>query len=265
MNAASPVLSRVHPVSERRHPPLQAVAARPARRRILLVEDEAPIRELLRLHLSLANFDIDEVADGTAALDRARTEKFDLIVLDVMVPGLDGITLCRAIRSQSVNMASAVLMLTARASEADKVLGLESGADDYLTKPFSIREMVARVGAILRRNERIDAASGPTAPRHVRSRDVALDPERREAIVRGSLVELTKQEFDLLYLLAARPGIVFSRTALLAKVWTDDTYVTERTVDTVISRLRRKVEPDAQNPELILTAWGVGYKFVDVD
>jgi DNA-binding response OmpR family regulator len=265
MNAASSVLSRVHPVSERRHPTLPAVAARPARRRILLVEDEAPIRELLRLHLSLANFDIAEVADGTAALDRARTEKFDLIVLDVMVPGLDGITLCRAIRSQSVNMASAVLMLTARASEADKVLGLESGADDYLTKPFSIREMVARVGAILRRNERIDAASGPTAPRHVRSRDVALDPERREAIVRGSVVDLTKQEFDLLYLLAARPGIVFSRTALLAKVWTDDTYVTERTVDTVISRLRRKVEPDAQNPELILTAWGVGYKFVDVD
>jgi len=262
MNAASSVLSRVHPVSERRHPPQLAVAARPARRRILLVEDEAPIRELLRLHLSLANFDIDEVADGTAALDRARTEKFDLIVLDVMVPGLDGITLCRAIR---VNMSSAVLMLTARASEADKVLGLESGADDYLTKPFSIREMVARVGAILRRNERIDGSSGPAAPRHVRSRDVTLDPERREAIVRDRVVELTKQEFDLFYLLAARPGIVFSRTALLTKVWTDDTYVTERTVDTVISRLRRKVELDAQNPQLILTAWGVGYKFVDVD
>jgi DNA-binding response OmpR family regulator len=265
MNAASSVLSRVHPVSERRHPTQLAVAARPARRRILLVEDEAPIRELLRLHLSLANFDIDEVADGSAALDRARTEKFDLIVLDVMVPGLDGITLCRAIRNQSVNMSSAVLMLTARASEADKVLGLESGADDYLTKPFSIREMVARVGAILRRNERIDASSGPAAPRHVRSRDVTLDPERREAIVRDGVVDLTKQEFDLLYLLAARPGIVFSRTALLTKVWTDDTYVTERTVDTVISRLRRKVELDAQNPQLILTAWGVGYKFVDVD
>ena len=265
MNAVSPVLSRVHPVSDRRHPSHPAVVTGPARRRILLVEDEAPIRELLRLHLSLANFDIDEVADGTAALDRARTEKFDLIVLDVMVPGLDGITLCRAIRSQSVNMASAVLMLTARASEADKVLGLESGADDYLTKPFSIREMVARVGAILRRNERIDASSGPAAPRHVRSRDVTLDPERREAIVRDRAVELTKQEFDLLYLLAARPGIVFSRTALLTKVWTDDTYVTERTVDTVISRLRRKVELDAQNPQLILTAWGVGYKFVDVD
>ena len=236
-----------------------------AKRRILLVEDEAPIRELLRLHLSLAGFEIDEVADGSLALERARLEKFDLIMLDVMVPGLDGITLCRAIRSQSANTGSAVVMLTARSTEADKVLGLESGADDYVTKPFSVREMVARVGAILRRNERIESLQSAAAPRHVRSRDVALDPERREATVRGRTVDLTKQEFDLLYLLAARPGIVFSRTALLSKVWTDDTYVTERTVDTVISRLRRKIERDAQNPELILTAWGVGYKFVDVE
>ena len=264
MNAATSVLSRVHSVSVRRHQLLPAATPTTARRRILVVEDEAPIRELLRLHLSLAGFEIEEVAEGTIALERARSEKFDLIVLDVMVPGLDGITLCRAIRAQSVNMASAVLMLTARGSEADKVLGLESGADDYLTKPFSIREMVARVGAILRRNERIDAPAGAPAARHVRSRDLTLDPERREAIVRGTRVELTKQEFDLLYLLAARPGIVFSRGALLTKIWTDDTYVTERTVDTVISRLRRKVEHDAQNPGLILTAWGVGYKFVDV-
>jgi DNA-binding response OmpR family regulator len=243
---------------------MPAVAAPAVRRRILIVEDEAPIRELLRLHLTLAGFAIEEVADGMAALERARSEKFDLIVLDVMVPGLDGITLCRAIRSQGVNVASAILMLTARDTEADKVLGLESGADDYLTKPFGIRELVARVGAILRRNERTDAPTSTMAARHVRSRDVALDPERREAVVRGGLVELTKQEFDLLYLLAARPGIVFSRSALLTKVWSDDTFVTERTVDTVISRLRRKVERDAQNPELILTAWGVGYKFADV-
>jgi DNA-binding response OmpR family regulator len=265
MNVASSVLSRVQPVPDRRHYSAPIAAAKVAKRRILLVEDEAPIRELLRLHLSLAGFDIEEVAEGTAALERARAETFDLIVLDVMVPGLDGITLVRAIRSQSANMASAIMMLTARVSEADKVLGLESGADDYLTKPFSVREMVARVGAILRRNERVDAPPNAVAPRHVRSRDVSLDPERREAIVRGHAVDLTKQEFDLLYLLAARPGIVFSRTALLTKVWTDDTYVTERTVDTVISRLRRKVELDGQNPELILTAWGVGYKFVDVE
>ena len=264
MNVATSVLSRLHPVPDRRHLPAPAIAPKTARRRILLVEDEAPIRELLRLHLSLAGFDIEEVWEGTAALERARTEKFDLIVLDVMVPGLDGITLCRAIRAQTVNMASAVLILTARGSESDKVLGLESGADDYLTKPFSIREMVARVGAILRRNERVETPA-PGVPRHIRGRDVTLDPERREAVVRGAVVELTKQEFDLFYLLAARPGIVFSRTSLLTRVWTDDTYVTERTVDTVISRLRRKVEHDAQHPQLILTAWGVGYKFVDVE
>jgi DNA-binding response OmpR family regulator len=237
----------------------------PARRRLLVVEDEAAIRELLRLHLSLAGFAIDEIADGTTALERARTEKFDLIVLDVMLPGLDGITLCRAIRSHGVNTPTPILMLTARDTESDKVLGLESGADDYLTKPFGIREMLARVGAILRRNDRIDAQATASAVRRVETRDLALDPERREAVVRGGAVELTKQEFDLLYLLAARPGIVFSRAALLSKVWSDDTYVTERTVDTVVSRLRRKIERDAQDPDLILTAWGVGYKFVDVD
>src|SRR4051794_36985565 len=158
MNAAISVLSRVHPVPDRRHVSAPAVSARASKRRILVVEDEASIRELLRLHLSLAGFDIEEVSEGTAALERARADKFDLIVLDVMVPGLDGITLCRAIRSHGVNTASAIMMLTARGSEADKVLGLESGADDYLTKPFSIREMVARVGAILRRNERVDAS-----------------------------------------------------------------------------------------------------------
>ena len=156
-------------------------------------------------------------------------------------------------------------MLTARDTESDKVLGLESGADDYLTKPFGIREMLARVSAILRRNDRLDAQATASAVRRVETRDLALDPERREAVVRGAAVELTKQEFDLLYLLAARPGIVFSRAALLSKIWSDDTYVTERTVDTVVSRLRRKIERDAQDPELILTAWGVGYKFVDVD
>jgi DNA-binding response OmpR family regulator len=244
---------------------MPSVAAQAIRRRILVVEDEAPIRELLRLHLTLAGYDVAEVADGTAALERARADTFDLIVLDVLVPGLDGITLCRAIRSQGVNMASAVLMLMACGTEADRVLGLDVGADDCVTKPFGIREIVARVGAILRRNERYEASPSPMAARQVRSRDVALDPERREAMVQGGRVALTKQEFDLLYLLAARPGIVFSRSVLLTKAWGGDTFVTERTVDTVISRLRRKVERDAQNPEMILTVWGVGYKFADVE
>jgi two-component system OmpR family response regulator/two-component system alkaline phosphatase synthesis response regulator PhoP len=258
MNAASPVLSRVHPVSERRH---TAVAARPARRRILLVEDEAPIRELLRLHLSLANFDIDEVSDGTAALDRARTEKFDLIVLDVMVPGLDGITLCRAIRSQSVNMASAVLMLTARASEADKVLGLESGADDYLAKPFGVAELVARARALMRRPR---ASADPTlAGRPLTVRGLTVDPAKRRVTVGDRDVDLTSHEFELLFLLVSHPGVVYSREAVLARIWKGDTFVTERSVDALVKRLRRKVESDPGNPVYVLTVWGTGYKFAD--
>ena len=239
-------------------------AARDAARRALIVEDEASIREIVRLHLSLTGFETDEVADGRLALDRVRTDKFDLIVLDVMLPGVDGITLCRALRSGGPNQRSAVLMLTARDTEPDKVIGLESGADDYLTKPFGVREFMARVAAIVRR------ASGEfsESPRNeggiVTSADVTLDPERRQARVRGEPVELTKQEFDILYLLASRRGIVFSRAALIAKVWGGDTYVTERTVDTVVSRLRRKIEADPEDPAMLLTAWGVGYKFVDV-
>ena len=233
-----------------------------AARRVLIVEDEAPIRELLRLHLSLAGFAVDEIADGTTALDRLRGDRYDLVVLDLMLPGLDGITLCRAIRAQGPNTATPLLMVTARDTESDKVLGLESGADDYVAKPFGIREMLARVGAILRRSERT-AEPAVAASKRVQSHHVVVDADRRLAVVRGAPVALTKQEFDLLYLLVSRPGIVFSRAALLSKVWSDDVYVTERTVDSVISRLRRKIERDAQDPELILTAWGVGYKFVD--
>jgi DNA-binding response OmpR family regulator len=235
------------------------------RRRALIVEDDIAIRELLRLHLSLAGFHIDEIGDGRSALECARSIAFDVIVLDLMLPGLDGITLCRAVRAESANKETPILMLTARDSESDKVLGLESGADDYLTKPFGVRELLARIGAITRRSRRADAGEAASTSRRLSSRDVTLDPERRETIVRGAPVELTKQEFDLLYLLAARPGIVFSRAALLANVWGGDTYVTERTVDAVVSRLRRKIERDPQDPELILTAWGVGYKFVDAD
>ena len=237
-------------------------APRDAARRALIVEDEAAIREIVRFHLSLAGFDTEEVADGRAALDRVRAERFDLVVLDVMLPGVDGVTICRTMRSGGPNQRTGVLMLTARDTEPDKVLGLESGADDYLTKPFGVREFMARVTSVLRR------AGGSAEPERVTSgivtaAEVTIDPDRRQARVRGEVVELTKQEFDILYLLASRRGIVFSRAALIAKVWGEDTYVTERTVDSVVSRLRRKVEQDPDDPEMILTAWGVGYKFVD--
>lgn len=161
-------------------------------------------------------------------------------------------------------MATPILMLTARDTESDTVLGLESGADDHMTKPFGVRELVARVGAILRRTRGAELQA-PSAARRVETRGLVIDAEKRQVFARGEPVELTKQELDLLHLLATRPGIVFSRDALLAKVWGGDTYVTERTVDTVVSRLRRKLERDAQDPELILTAWGVGYEFADVD
>src|SRR5688572_11027973 len=249
--------------------PIMAGMAAPANTifpsgRALIVEDEPSIREIVRLHLSLAGYETEEVADGHAALQRLRTDRFDLVVLDVMLPGVDGITVCRALRSGGPNQRAGVLMLTARDTEPEKVLGLESGADDYLTKPFGVREFMARVTAVLRR-----ASGGSREPERTRtgivtSADVTLDPDRRQARVRGKLVELTKQEFDILYLLASRRGIVFSRAAVIAKVWGGDTYVTERTVDSVVSRLRRKIERDPNDPELLLTAWGVGYKFADV-
>ena len=234
-----------------------------ASRKALIVEDEASIREIVRFHLSLAGFETEEAADGRAALDRVRKDRFDLIVLDVMLPGVDGVTLCRAMRSGGPNQGSGVLMLTARDTEPDKVLGLESGADDYLTKPFGVREFMARVTSVVRRASGGSSEPDRPATAIVTAADVTLDPDRRQARVRGDLVELTKQEFDTLYLLASRRGIVFSRAALIAKVWGEDTYVTERTVDAVVSRLRRKVERDADDPEMILTAWGVGYKFAD--
>ena len=244
---------------------MDAMSTPPPRRRVLAVEDDPAIRELMRMHLTLSGLHVEEVADGRVALERARAEAFDLIVLDVMLPTLDGITVCRAIRTEGANRATPILMVTARDTEADTVIGLESGADDYLAKPFGVREFVARVGAVLRRTRPADAAPGGDERRVIASRGLTLDADKRRASVHGRDVDLTKQEFDILYLLASRPGIVFSRAALLARVWHGDTYVTERTVDTVVSRIRRKVEHDPQDPELVLTAWGVGYKFADVD
>ena len=236
-----------------------------ATRQVLIVEDEPPIRERLRLHLELVGFNVSEVADGRAALDVIRSRPFDLIVLDVMLPGVDGITLCRAARAEGANVSTPLLMLTARDTESDKVLGLESGADDYLTKPFGMRELMARVSALLRRATRADRPAEAPPPRHLAFRNLAIDVDKRQVVAHGHPVDLTRQEFDLLQLLASRPGIVFSRMALLTKIWSGDEYVTERTVDTVVSRLRKKIERDAQDPELILTAWGVGYKFADVE
>ena len=227
-----------------------------------MVEDDDAIRELLQLHLGLAGFDVEQEANGRAALERARCMRFDLLVLDVMLPGLDGVSLCRALRTAGANIESPILMLTARDSEADIVIGLESGADDYLTKPFGVRELQARVLAVTRRHGRGEPDATPTESSAVLGPGITMDVARREVLVQGDPVELTRQEFDLLHHLASHPGIVFTRTRLLETAWTNDTD-TERTVDTVVSRLRKKLERDPRKPELILTAWGVGYKFAD--
>jgi two-component system, OmpR family, response regulator len=230
----------------------------------LVVEDDFAIQELLRLRLEAAGFEVQTCVEGTGALRLLQKEPFDLVVLDVMLPGLDGVSICRAVRLGGPNASSPILMVTARDGESDKVLGLESGADDYLAKPFGVREFLARVIAITRRHERAARSADVDAPTPATGA-VQIDPEKRIVSVRGRSVELTRQEFDLLYRLITRRGIVFSRSSLIQTVWQDDGYVTERTVDTLISRLRKKIEKDPRDPELILTAWGVGYKFADAD
>jgi DNA-binding response OmpR family regulator len=229
---------------------------------VLVVEDEQNIRDLVLLHLRLEGLEGIAAGDGTEGLRLARSERFDLVVLDLMLPGLDGVTVCRAIRRESSNSDVPILMLTARREESDKVLGLESGADDYLTKPFGVRELVARVRALLRR--RRPASPVTAASPSVTVAGVTVDPARRVARVESRDVDLTAHEFDLLYLLASNRGIVFSRDALMQKVWGDDTHITERSVDTLVKRVRRKIEGDAAEPRFVLTVWGTGYKFADV-
>ncbi len=234
--------------------------------RVLVVEDEPNIRELVCLHLSHEGYTCDTAADGQVGLARAQADAYDLMVLDLMLPGLDGLSLCRAVRNGRLNADVPILMLTAKREEADKVVGLESGADDYLTKPFGVRELVARARALLRR-PRHGASPAATAAGAADAvltiRGIEIDVPRRKVRADSRDVELTDQEFRLLHLLATHPGIVFSREALLSKIWRGDTYVTVRSVDTLVKRLRRRVEADPANPTFIQTVWGVGYKFAD--
>lgn len=232
--------------------------------RVLVVEDEVNIRELVCLHLRHEGFVCDAVADGRTALDRLQTEPYDLFVLDLMLPGLDGLSLCRAIRNGRSNRDVPILMLTARREESDKVVGLESGADDYLTKPFGVRELVARARALLRRPARTASGEAPADAQTIRVHDISIDVPKRRVEVQGRAVDLTDQEFRLVHLLATHPGIVFSREALLGKIWHGDTFVTVRSVDTLVKRLRRRIEADPASPRVLLTVWGVGYKFADV-
>lgn len=233
---------------------------------MLVVEDEPHIRELVCLHLGTEGIDCVPVGDGQEAIARAAAEPFDLVVLDLMLPGADGVAVCRAIRRSATNAHVPILMLTARREESDAVLGLDSGADDYVTKPFGVRELMARVRALLRRPRPADADDAPDrlgSSRVINRQGLEVDPARRRVRVDGQPVDLTAHEFALVHLLASHPGIVFSREALLTRIWADDIHVTARSVDTLVKRVRQKIEQEPGTPRFILTVWGAGYRFAD--
>jgi DNA-binding response OmpR family regulator len=223
---------------------------------ILLVDDEDAVQKLLTYPLEREGFRVMQARDGEEALQRFGTERVDLVVLDLMLPKLDGLEVCRRLRAQST---VPIIMLTARDDELDKVVGLELGADDYITKPFSIREFRSRVRALLRR-----AAAPATASREAKTIEVdglRIDPSRRSVEVRGSPVQLTYVEFELLRTLAANPGRVYTREMLLRALWGDSDYREPRTIDVHVRHLREKLESDPRTPEYIFTVRGVGYRF----
>jgi len=224
----------------------------------LLVDDELSVQKLLAYPLRKEGYDVIPALDGREALERLRDDNFDLVVLDVMLPRMDGFDVCRAIRSRST---VPIIMLTAKTEETDKVLGLELGADDYITKPFSVREFRSRVKAVLRRAALAQPEAQFEEP--IDAGDLSIDFEKRSVVVRGESARLTYVEFEIIAALARAPGRVFSRTMLLERVWGDASYRDPRTIDVHIRHLREKLEREPKTPELILTVRGVGYRFRD--
>jgi DNA-binding response OmpR family regulator len=226
--------------------------------RILLVDDEQPVQKLLTYPLEKEGYEVVQAFDGQQALQAFEQQQFDLVVLDIMLPQMDGLEVCQRMRAKS---RVPIIMLTAKAEEIDKVIGLEIGADDYITKPFSMREFRSRVRAALRRAEMVPAADADEEP--LERGDLRLDFAKRRTELSGEPVELTYVEFEILAALARSPGRVFSRELLLEKVWGDSSYRDPRTIDVHIRHLREKIEPDPKNPEYLLTVRGVGYRFKD--
>ncbi len=222
------------------------------------MDDELSVQKLLAYPLRKEGYDVIPALDGREALERLRDDNFDLVVLDVMLPRMDGFDVCRAIRSRST---VPIIMLTAKTEETDKVLGLELGADDYITKPFSVREFRSRVKAVLRRAALAQPETQFEEP--IDAGDLSIDFEKRSVVVRGESVRLTYVEFEIIAALARAPGRVFSRTMLLERVWGDASYRDPRTIDVHIRHLREKLEEEPKTPELILTVRGVGYRFRD--
>lgn len=224
---------------------------------VLLIEDDKSIVDLLQIHLKDLNCNVTSLLDGKEGLRKALTDEFDLIVLDIMLPNISGFEICKEIRKKLIY--TPVMMLTSKSEEIDKVLGLEIGADDYLTKPFSIREFIARVKAILRRVEAIQKEIGNEAD--IILNDLSIEVSKRKVTLNGNKIELTPKEFDLLHLLASHPGKTYNREQLLSILWGYQYNGYEHTVNSHINRLRTKIEPDISNPKFILTKWGVGYSF----
>jgi DNA-binding response OmpR family regulator len=229
--------------------------------RILLVDDEPPIQTLLSFPLERDGYEVVAAADGREALARYSEQIFDLVVLDVMLPRMDGLEVCRRLRAKGETVP--IIMLTAKSEEIDKVLGLELGADDYITKPFSMREFRSRVKAALRRSGMARADSDDERPIDVRG--LRIDPGKRSVSRNGETIPTTYVEFEILAALARSPGRVFTRDMLLARVWGDSSYRDPRTIDVHIRHLREKIEADPKEPEYLFTVRGVGYRFRDED
>jgi DNA-binding response OmpR family regulator len=234
-------------------------------RRVLVIEDHREIAELVRLHLHDLGCEVTLEHDGTKGLATAEATPYDLVILDLMLPGMDGLEICRRLRARPTY--TPILMITSKSSELDRVLGLELGADDYLPKPFSVIELMARVKAIFRRGDAL-ASRDRTAPANgtapILAGELQIDPVRRVVTQAGQPIELTAKEFDLLAFFAANPGRVYNRGQLLDKVWGYTHSGYEHTVNSHINRLRAKIERDPANPRYILTVWSVGYKFAEL-
>jgi len=228
----------------------------PMSKKILNVEDEHDLVKLLKYNLEKEGFRVNYTTEGSLALAEIRRDEPDLVILDLMLPGIDGLEVCRQLRRNEKYSALPILMLTARGEEADRVVGLEIGADDYVTKPFSMRELIARVRALLRRHEPMSAARAT-----IQRGSLTIDPSAHIVIVAGRPVELSALEFRLLHHLASHPGMVFSRDQLLDRVWGNDRSVTQRSVDVYVRRVREKIENQPQDPAYVQTVHGVGYRF----
>ncbi|GMQ89404.1 MAG: response regulator transcription factor [Gammaproteobacteria bacterium] len=227
---------------------------------LLIIEDNVDIARLIQFHIQDLGCNADIAADGIQALKMFRQNSYQLVILDLMLPGIDGLQVCKQLRAQSSCLP--ILMLTSKTSEEDRVLGLETGADDYVTKPFSIPELMARIKAQLRRVKALENGGANSEP-HLRAGDLLIDGAKRRVKINDDEVILTAREFDLLQHFASHPGRVFSRMQLLEQVWGYHYEGYEHTVNSHINRLRAKIETDPANPQYILTVWGVGYRFCE--